>query len=139
MNLLASFGIPLLCTLLTVFINVLLAQAGILPPESLQGNPPTILDVSIQLIFIASGAVISVALLRDHSIRSHGLWPAILCFAGLCIVLGTLAISMQSWSWVGPWRGWLRVWIPNLIGGLTVGVCVWKIQLSPNTEVGAAG
>jgi len=123
-----AFGVPLLCVMASVFINILLAKLGILESASLQGSPPPIFDVSLPLVFTTVGAVITIASAKDTALRAKVLWPMIGCFVGLCLVLGLLAMSEVSWPWVATYKGWLRVYIPNLVGAGTVGVCIWSLR-----------
>jgi hypothetical protein len=123
-----AFGVPLGCVGASVLINIVLAKLGILEPASLQGTPPPILDVSLQLVFTTVGAAVTIASAKDSALSAKVVWPLIGCVAGLCLVLGLLAISEVPWSWVASCHGWLRVYLPDFVGAGTVGICIWSLR-----------
>ena len=128
MNVIGAIVIPIICAALSVFINIQLAHSGILPADMLAGKTPTILDVSIQLIFISAGAIASASLVKSKELSDAALKPMLGTFAGLFTVLGLLASSQQQWGWVLEYPSLTRAWGPNIIGAATIGFAVWKIS-----------
>jgi hypothetical protein len=122
----SSLWVPFVCTVMSVCVNIILAQAEILDRAALAGNPPTVLDVSIQLVFISVGAIASIGLVEDDGLRARALRPLLYCFAALCIILAMQALSKQHWGWVVS--GMLRVWIPDVIGAMTMGLTIWDVE-----------
>lgn len=108
--------VPLACGVATVFVNIVLAHSGVADRAALAGDTPTVLDVSMQLIFIAAGGAISLALSPNHTTQARSAIPLVACFFALCVDLGILIISEQPWEWVAENYGLVRVWIPNMIG-----------------------
>lgn len=128
---LTSFLIPLACVMASVFINALLAQAGVIERSSLEGSPPPIFDVSIQLIFISVGSAISVAVLdrtklpgAAKTLPDRAILPLVLSFFGICLICGFLAFSVSA----SAWKGWLRVYLPDLVGAIVLGVTIWNLR-----------
>lgn len=124
----SSLGVPFVCTVMSVCVNVILAQAEILDRASLNGNPPTVLDVSIQLVFISVGAIAAIGLVEDEGLKARALWPLLYCFAALCVILAMQSLSKQQWDWVVLNRGLLRVWLPDIIGAITMGLTIWLVE-----------
>lgn len=128
MNWLSAVVIPLVCVVLSIFVNILLAQAQILPPDMLNGDVPTILDVSVQFVFISAGVIASASIIEHKAFKEATPIPWFVTFAGLCVILGLLGSSQQEWKWVAGYPNLVRVWGPNIIGAVTIGYAVWKIS-----------
>lgn len=124
----SSLVVPCVCTIMSVCVNIILAQAEILDREALTGKIPTVLDVSIQLVFISVGAIASIGLVKDEGLRAKALWPLLYCILALCTILALQALSKQQWSWAIANQGMLRIWLPNVVGAITMGLTVWEVE-----------
>ena len=120
----SRFAVPLFCTVLSVCLNLILSEAGLI-----SGGTSAVFDVSIQLIFVAFGGAVGVSLSHGTSTRARPDWAVIYCFTGLCLVLGCMGLSNQGqWPWVTEAQEWLRVWIPDIIGAGTLGATIWRLS-----------
>lgn len=128
------FLVPIACVGASVLINILLATAKVLDESALSGSPPPILDVGLQLIFIAAGAIISAGTVETadpldaERIKARALGPMIGCFFIFCAVLGSLAIAQQDWIFATRYNGFFRVIFPDLAGGALIGYCIWSFR-----------
>lgn len=126
---LISFGLPLVCVVASGFINLILVQAGLIDKAALDPKLPTVLDVSLQLVFITVGAIVTMSNTGDSGLQARILSPMILCFFALCFILGLQAMStVTTWPWVNKWQIILRVVGPDVIGAGTIGFTIWNLR-----------
>lgn len=124
-----AFGVPLLCVVASGFVNLVLVQAGLIDKSALNPKLPTVLDVSLQLVFITVGAIVTMSNSKDPRLQAKILPPMIFCFFAMCFILGLQAMStITMWPWVTKWQLILRVIGPDVIGAGTIGFTVWNLR-----------
>lgn len=124
---------------MSVCVNVVLAQAGVVDRSALDGDLPTVLDVSIQLVFVSIGAIAALALVKDQTVRARTIWPMVLCLAALCLIMASQSVSIQDWAWADAHQPFLRIWLPDAIGAMTIGLTVWTTLLRQHPQGKKAG
>jgi len=126
LNFITAAIVPFACVLLSIFLKVVLAV--MLDPAPLKGATPPVLDVSIQLILISMGGVLTGRLSKDQALKNKLFWPAVGCFVGLIVTLTLLAVSKLPWDFISAYQSWFRVWGPNLVGAATIGITIGSVR-----------
>lgn len=124
-----TFGVPLLCVLASGFLNIVIIKIGIGDQAALNPTNPTVLDVSLQLVFLTVGTLVTLTNVKNTTIRANALTPAMFCFFALCLILGIQAITTEkSWTFIQQHIIWFRIIIPDIFGAMTVGLTIWYLR-----------
>ncbi len=121
--------LPLFFTIVSVALNLILVKIGIMDSNVLDPKLPTILDVSLPLVFVTTGAMVTVNSTDDIFLKSGALTPMIACFFILIFIFAVQALSTEMrLIWVQNNLCWFRIIIPDILGAMTIGITIWHLR-----------